>query len=152
MKTSDELTLVDTNVLIAFVMDYHPHHRDCVALLNRSKTGEEKLCLSPPVLAEFYSIVTNPKRGTKPLESIDALDIVHQFINSFGMQILTYPKETLELWVSYLDKSPVVGAKVFDFQIAATMLGNGIRQVYSYNREEFELVEGIVVLTPSEAR
>lgn len=42
----------------------------------------------------------------------------------------------------------VTGASLFDFQIMATMLSNGITRVYTYNRPDFEKVREIEVLTP----
>jgi len=42
----------------------------------------------------------------------------------------------------------VTGASLFDFQIIATMLGNGLTRVYTYNRSDFEKVHEIDVLTP----
>jgi predicted nucleic acid-binding protein len=42
----------------------------------------------------------------------------------------------------------VTGPDVFDFQIAATMIGNGVSRIYTYNRRDFEKVAGIEVLTP----
>ena len=43
---------------------------------------------------------------------------------------------------------PVTRGRVFDCQLAATMLGNGVTHIYTYNRLDFQIIEGIEVLTP----
>jgi len=37
---------------------------------------------------------------------------------------------------------------IFDLQLVATMLANGIRRIYTYNRGDFERSTEIDVLTP----
>jgi predicted nucleic acid-binding protein len=37
---------------------------------------------------------------------------------------------------------------VFDLQLAATTIENGVRRIYTYNRADFETVEELDVLTP----
>ena len=45
-------------------------------------------------------------------------------------------------------RHPVIGAKVFDLQIVATMLANRVRRIYTFNAKDFEVFEELIVLTP----
>jgi hypothetical protein len=47
-----------------------------------------------------------------------------------------------------LREHPVTGRKVFDVQLAATILGNGVRKLHTFNRLDFEPFTEIEVLTP----
>jgi hypothetical protein len=42
----------------------------------------------------------------------------------------------------------VTRGAVFDLQLAATMLGNGVGKIYTVNRSDFEPFEEIEVLEP----
>jgi predicted nucleic acid-binding protein len=42
----------------------------------------------------------------------------------------------------------VIGPAVFDLKIAATMLGNGVRRIYTFNRADFARIAELEVLIP----
>ena len=43
-------------------------------------------------------------------------------------------------WAELAEKHGVTGADVFDLQLVATMLENGVRRIYTYNRSDFGLL------------
>jgi predicted nucleic acid-binding protein len=45
-----------------------------------------------------------------------------------------------------LQKYPVTGYSVFDIQLLATILGNGIDKIYTFDRKHFERFSEIQVL------
>jgi len=45
-------------------------------------------------------------------------------------------------------RQPLTRGAVFDLQLLATMLGNGVRTIYTFNRQHFERFVEIDVLTP----
>lgn len=51
-------------------------------------------------------------------------------------------------WIALLRQRSITRGKVFDLLLVAGMLGNGVTRVYTYNRKDFEVVEGVEVLTP----
>ena len=59
---SNELCLLDANVLVyAFYADAE-HHAAARALLDTASNASAALCVTSQVLAEFYSIVTDRRR------------------------------------------------------------------------------------------
>jgi len=42
----------------------------------------------------------------------------------------------------------VTGGDVFDLQLAATMLANGVQRIYTFNVADFEGFTELVILTP----
>ena len=54
--------LVDTNVLVYALDADAPHHAVARALLEAAREGSSSLYVTPQILCEFYSIVTNARR------------------------------------------------------------------------------------------
>jgi predicted nucleic acid-binding protein len=45
-------------------------------------------------------------------------------------------------------REPVRAGRVFDVQLAATMVTNGVRRIHTFNRSDFERFADFEVLTP----
>jgi hypothetical protein len=45
-------------------------------------------------------------------------------------------------------RRPVAGADVFDLQLVATMLANGVSRIYTFNGADFEVFQELTVATP----
>lgn len=148
MATSDSPALVDTNVLVYALLPEADEHAASRALFVRAQSGELALCLTPQVLAEFYAVVTDPRRVTAPQKPPEALNAIRQYLAMPSVRLLPVPEDVVTRWVKLVEDRPVTRGAVFDRQLAATMLGNGVTRIYTYNRPDFEVLEGIEVLTP----
>jgi predicted nucleic acid-binding protein len=62
--------------------------------------------------------------------------------------VLPVPARTVERWLDLLRHYPVIGGDVFDLQIVATMLANGVQRIYTFNTDDFEKFRELEVLTP----
>ena len=47
-----------------------------------------------------------------------------------------------------LRRRPVTGGDIFDLQIVATMKANGVRRIYTFNTDDFEVFSELEVVTP----
>jgi predicted nucleic acid-binding protein len=101
------------------------------------------------VLAEFYAIVTNARRVTDPRPPQEVLDAIDRILAMPGMTLLPAPVDLVNRWTALVRAQPVTGSKVFDAQLVATMQGNGIRRIYTFNGPDFEKFPDIEVVTPS---
>jgi len=73
MTTSNDLALLDTNVLVyayQSLTDLYMPSRD---LIGKGFSKELSLCVCPQVLCEFYATVTNPKRVINPATHKEAM-------------------------------------------------------------------------------
>ena len=52
------LSLVDTNVFVYFLYDASPQYAAAQALLNQARQPNARLCMSPQVVTESYSTIT----------------------------------------------------------------------------------------------
>jgi predicted nucleic acid-binding protein len=91
MKTDDSIFL-DTNILVYAHQENAPFHNQSKNLRDMALKGELALCISPQVLTEFYSIITNPKRVTHPISSEKAAIEVEKYFVSRRIRKI-YPKK-----------------------------------------------------------
>jgi predicted nucleic acid-binding protein len=148
MATPADLALVDTNVLIYSLLQADPHHEASRALIERAQDGAVDLCVTPPVLSEFFSAITNPRQVTTPYSADEALTEIDAFLSIRGLALLPVPPDVVQRWTALVRRTPVIGPAVFDLQIAATMLGNGVRRIYTFNRADFARIAELEVMTP----
>jgi predicted nucleic acid-binding protein len=104
--------------------------------------------VSPNVLTEFFSVVTDPRRVSPARSPEDALKAIDDLLALPGLSLIPVPVDVISRIADLVREHPVTDGAIFDMQIAATMLGNGVRRVYTFNRSDFEKVQGFDVLTP----
>ena len=144
----DDIALVDFNVLVYALYGESEHHERCRALLEQSQAGQAALCVAPQNLAEFYAVVTDPRRVAIPRKPAEAVDAIERLLAMSGMTLLSAPIDLVRRWLALVRQRPVTRGAVFDVQLAATMLGNGVRKIYTVNRSDFEPFGEIEVLAP----
>ncbi len=148
MTTAPDPALLDTNVLVYGYYQQSPQHAASRTLLDQAQNAGAGLCVVPQNLAEFYSIVTNPKRVTQAKSSSEALDLVAEILALPGMTLLPVPLDIVARWTQLIRQYPVTGQKVFDIQLVAMMLGNGVSKLYTYNIADFRNVTQVQAVTP----
>jgi predicted nucleic acid-binding protein len=70
---SVEPGIVDTNVLLYALDADAPQHEAARASREAGREASTTLFVSSQILCEFYSIVTNPRRVSKPRSAADAV-------------------------------------------------------------------------------
>ena len=92
-----ELAFLDTNILVYATERDNPLHGKAVEIVDRINSGEVEACISPQVMGELYSTITNPKKIRKPCPPAEAVEIVRILWEARGVRKI-YPKEeTLQL-------------------------------------------------------
>jgi predicted nucleic acid-binding protein len=143
---SVEPGIIDTNVLVYALDIDAPRHTASRTMLEAARDGSTTLYVTSQILCEFYSIVTNARRVSKPRTSADAVSAISGLL-AF-LQVLPIPAQTVEGWLSLLRRRPVTGGDVFDLQIAAAMRANDVQRIYTFNTDDFEVFSEISVVTP----
>jgi toxin-antitoxin system PIN domain toxin len=145
---SNDLALVDSNILVYALFRECEHHERCRVFLDQSQAGQVRLCVAPQNLAEFYAVVTDPRRVAVSREPAEALDAIERMLSMPGMTLLPTPNDVVYRWITLARRHPVTRGGVFDLQLVATMLGNDVRKIYTFNRADFEPFDEIEVLAP----
>ncbi len=138
--------VVDTNILIYGLSADSPHHEAARRILREAQAAAGTFCVTSQILCEFYAVVTNPRRVAQPRSAEDAAAAVAGFL-SF-LRVLPAPAHTAEIWLHLLQRRRVTGGDIFDLQLAATMLANGVNRVYTFNAKDFEVFPELAVETP----
>lgn len=146
IESESEPVLLDTNVLVYAIDEDSPHHGPSRAVLERAANGEGVYCLSSQILAEFFAVITNPRRVKSPRAAVEAVEIIEAFPAMPGITLLATGPETAPRLLSMVRAAPVTGAKVFDLQLAATALEAGVSNIHTFNTAHFERIAGMRVV------
>jgi predicted nucleic acid-binding protein len=146
MTMSVEPGIVDTNVLVYALDADAPQHTASRALLETARNRTTILYVTPQIISEFYSVVTNSRRVSKPCSPGDALNAISGMLGF--LDVLPIPAHTVEGLLNLLQHHPVTGGDVFDLQIVATMQANDIRRIYTFNTDDFAAFSELSVVTP----
>jgi toxin-antitoxin system PIN domain toxin len=148
-QTAAPLSMVDTNVFVYFLYDASPQHAGAQALLNQARQPDAKLCMTPQVMTEFYSTITNPRRVSPAYAPETALQEVEKFLALPGLFLLSIPASVVVRWVALARQYGISQSDIFDAQLAATMLEDGIRRIYTFNVQDFERFDELEVVVPA---
>lgn len=148
MTISNQAALLDTNVLVYAADEASPLYERSKSLRDKGLLSQIQLCVCPQVLMEFFAIITDPRRVENPREPKEAIEEIEKYLLSKNI-FKIYPKEdTLLRTIRLLKKYNLKRQRVFDAQLVATMLSNGLTRIYTFNQEDFFKFEEIEVLTP----
>lgn len=141
------MILLDSNILIRASGSKSPKHSLARDLRDRAIAGEIEACIAAQVLVEFYSVVTDPHRFQPPLTPAQAQRELRSYLSSRLWLIV--PKETTaSRMLNLLGSRSVRGGEAFDLFLAATMLDNGVRTIYTENIRDFQGIQGIEAINP----
>ncbi len=148
--TTDAI-FVDTNVLVYALFADSPHHKPCLDFLRSMEHGSVQACIAPQTIAELYATITNPRRVSNPYPAGEAINLIEKLLAAPGLVLLPVPVDLPRRMLDLLRSRPVTGAKIFDVQIAATMLGNGVGTILTFNDRDFSGFETIEIVVPGSA-
>jgi len=141
------MILLDANILVHAAGARSPRHAKARELRDQAASGEFEACLTPQVLTEFYAVVTDARRFQPALTPTEAQREVRNYLASRLKLIL--PKETTTArMLNLLGSKNVRSGRIFDLFLAATMLDNGVRRIYTENVNDFEGISGIDTVNP----
>jgi predicted nucleic acid-binding protein len=146
---SVERVAVDTNVLVYAHFPSSPQHAASFALLRRAERQEITLCVFPQVVAEFISVVTNPRRVNPSKTVEDAVQAIQRVMATPGILLLPFPEAATNTFLSLLLTHPVAGPEIFDRQLVAAMMEHGIGTMYTFNVSDFAGIPNIAAREPA---
>jgi predicted nucleic acid-binding protein len=145
---SVEPGLVDANVLAYASNADDPKYAVSRALIEEARTPNSTLYITPQIICEFYSVITNPRRVAVPSSPAVALQVISALLQLPGVSVLPVNARALTMLIELLSRHPVTGPEIFDLQIVATMKANNIRRIYTFNTTDFEIFPELTVIVP----
>ena len=147
ISMSEEMGLVDTNILVYRADQDSAFHLPSVDLIDRGLRGDISLCLAPQNLTEFYAVITNPKRVANPIAPVDARVEIEGYLQSQNIHKIYQTVDLMPRLLELINKYPPKRQQIFDLQLVATMLVNDVTRIYTFNAKHFQLYQEIEVIT-----
>ncbi len=126
---------VDTNILV------HAHREDAAAhaqardALVALAEGPDAWAIPWPCVHEFLAIITHPRVFDPPTPLDTALKAVAALLESSRLVLLSEGPGYWDELESLLAAGRVVGPRIHDARIAALCLSNGVRELWSADRD-----------------
>lgn len=129
----DEIFLVDTNIIAyAYEIEDSEKKKKSLQILEKCYKNEMTLAISNQNLAEF-SVVSLKKLKLNPGT---IKDIVKDISNFNGFRKIEYSNNTILSAIDLVDK---YNMSFWDSLISATMIENGILNIYTENSKDFKI-------------
>ena len=110
--------------------------------------GQIDAVITPQILYEFYSVVTNPRRIDPPIQHAFASDICRTMQESPELGKVQPPSNVpLEVF-KLTEEHSITGAGIFDCILAVTARENDIRVIYTQNVDDFNRFNFLTVENP----
>jgi len=141
-------SLLDTNVLLRVAHKNDPLRQVSLAAIRTLRTSREPLYYTPQILAEFWNVCTRPASarggfGLSPRETERRAKIIEHYLDLLPDSLATY----LE-WRRLLVTHTISGVAVHDARIVASMKVYNVRQLVTFNVDDFQRYRDISVITP----
>jgi len=138
---------LDVNVLLYASDTQSPYYEGARAVVERTASGPEIVYLFWPTVISYLRLVTHPSIVPRPLPAAAAADNIEQLL---GQPHVQSPGEQDGFWRQYrevaADALPT-GNLVSDAHIVALMWENGVRTIWTHDRD-FRRFRGIDVRDP----
>ena len=143
--TSDEICLIDTNILVyAYDESEGKKHEICKRLIDECWRLRAKYSISIQNLSEFYVVITKKIENPVPMEM--AKEIIEDIIEFQNWILMDYDPRTI---LSAIELNMVYKVHYWDALIAATMRENKIFSIYTEDGD-FKNIPWLNVINPLE--
>lgn len=141
------MTAVDTNILVYAHRQDSPHHRAAARALKELAEGIAPWAVPWPCVHEFLSITTNPRIFKPPSPAEVAIRQVEAWMESPSLQLIGESgRYWPELRATFLN-GKLQGAQIHDARIHAICRANGVRELWSADRD-FSRMRGLTIVNP----
>ena len=126
---------LDTNLLVYANRRDLEWHSTAVDVVNRALEGSEPVGLCWPVVHEFIAVVSNPRLFADPTPLDRSLAHVEHWMSSPVVTPLRETASHLATLRRLTVRGRVSGGAVHDARIAAICLDNGVRELWTADRD-----------------
>ena len=139
MKKKEEIFLVDTNIIVyAYEIENSLRKKKSLEIIEKCYKNEIMLALSNQNLAEFSYVALKKLK----LDAKTVKDIVKDISNFENFKKINYKRKTILSAIDITEKNKM---SFWNSLIAATMIENGILNIYTENSKDFKIPQLNVV-------
>ena len=140
--------LIDTNILVYARNTRSWFYDKAKEIRDQANRGEIEGCISPQNLAEYYRVITDPRKIEKPLSVEEASRDIERYLRAMKIEKLTIDSNTISRAAEMARRYQIQGVKTFDLWLIATMLSNGVDTIITANEDDFKNFKEIRVINP----
>ncbi len=126
---------VDTHVLVAFMRAEYPHHARARERIRQLAEGAAAWALPWACVHEFLAVTTNPRVFRVPLSSQQAADAIDALLESPTAVLISEGPGYWETLRTLVEEGGIAGPRIHDARIAAVCLTNGVRELWTADRD-----------------
>jgi len=126
---------LDTSVLVAALVQDHPHHGPAVALLVATKAKEIQACISAHALAELYAVLTRTP-FSPPIYPAEARQMIEQTVLPLADVVALSATEYRRVMAECADAGWTGGA-IYDAIHLRAARKAGCERLYTFNVRHF---------------
>jgi uncharacterized protein len=138
---------VDVNVLLYASDRSSERHDGARQLLESCAARPDVLCLTWPTLMSYLRIATHPSIFAAPLTPEEALSNIVALLTLPQVRVVSEQDGFIDAYKHVTDAMAVRGNLVADAHVAAILFQNGVRTLYSNDRD-FRKFESLDVRNP----
>ena len=91
---NDSIALLDTNVLVYAHDNLSPHHKSARNILKKAWKGDIRTCIGLQNIAEFFAVITDKKRSSKPLPFFGACKIINDYLQADPIEKVRHHRQS----------------------------------------------------------
>lgn len=126
---------VDTNLLVYAHRQDSTHHEAARTVVSELAARTATWAIPWPVVHEFLAVITHPRIFVPPTPNTEALAAVLALESADNITFISETPHHVSILEGLMRESGVRGAKVHDARIAAICLGNGIKELWTADRD-----------------
>ena len=141
--------LADTNVLLRYVQQNHEMYEAAFGALDSLIRRGETVAIVPQNIAEFWNVCTRPSNqnglGLTPAETDERVSKLESLLTILPDIPAIYPE-----WRKLVVTHSVLGVRVHDARIVAAMNVHGVKDIVTFNVDDYLRYPRIRVLHPTD--
>ena len=138
---------LDTNILVYAHREDSPWHEPAYRVLESLAEARSSWAVPWPCIHEFLAVVTHPRIYSPPSPLSAALDQVDAWLESPSLLLLRESEGYWDGLRRLLEQGQVSGPMVHDARVAALCVHNGVRELWTADRD-FGRFPGLSVRNP----
>ena len=143
-KTVAKFCTLDTNILIYAMNADSELAKPVREKLESLKEQNYKFCITEQIVREVLCVITGSRFVTKPLDSNKAKQLgtllLYQFV------FLPSNNYSRLQFLELVAQHNIKGRKIHDANIVAIMKTHGVREIFTYNKKDFQMYDDIQLI------
>lgn len=139
---------IDANVLLYASNGSSDRSQKAISFLQKCANGNEAFYLAWPTVMAYLRIATHPKIFAKPLSHLDAQRNVDQLLSLAHCRVIEAGNGFWQTYKKLAAEYHPSGNQVPDLQLAAILKENGIKRLFTSDRD-FRRFEFLDVVDPT---